>query len=83
MRDAMTAIPSALGGSGADPAAAAHLVVNVAALVWYPFAQAHTLLATLGIDPRDSAFLEAQTRQITDVLVAPTQAKAPPIESST
>jgi TetR/AcrR family transcriptional regulator len=67
---AMGALPSALGGDDADRATAAHLVVNVSALVWYPFAQAHTLLAALGIDPRDEAFLEAQKRQITDVLLA-------------
>jgi hypothetical protein len=82
IRDAIGALPSALGGGGTDPATAAHLVVNVAALVWYPFSQAHTLLAALGIDPRDRAFLEAQKRQITEVLVAATQGGAPAIESS-
>jgi TetR/AcrR family transcriptional regulator len=70
IRAAMGALPSALGGDGTNPAKAAHLVVNVSALVWYPFAQAHTLLAALGIDPRDEAFLEAQKRQITEVLLA-------------
>jgi hypothetical protein len=44
--------------------------VNVSALVWYPFAQEHTLLAALGIDAHDPAFLEAQRRQITEVLLA-------------
>ena len=43
---------------------------SIAALVWYPFSQAHTLLAALGIDPHDPAFLEAQRRQITEVLLA-------------
>jgi len=70
IRDALGALPSALAASGPDPAAAAHLVVNVSALVWYPFSQAHTLLAALGIDPHDPAFLEAQRRQITQVLLA-------------
>ena len=70
IRDAMGALPSAVGASDSDPAAAAHLVVNVSALVWYPFAQEHTLLAALGIDPHDRAFLEAQRRQITEVLLA-------------
>ncbi len=82
IQDALGALPSALGGEGTDPATAAHLVVNVSALVWYPFAQAHTLLAALGIDPRDKAFLEAQTRQITEVLLAATQAGAPATEPS-
>ena len=75
---ALGALPSALGGTSPDPAAAAHLVVNVSALVWYPFAQAHTLLAALGIDPRDPAFLEAQKRQITEILLAATGIEAQP-----
>jgi AcrR family transcriptional regulator len=78
IRDALGALPSALGAGGPDPGAAAHLVVNVSALVWYPFSQAHTLLAALGIDPHDAAFLEAQKRQITEVLLAATGAEARP-----
>lgn len=83
IQDALGALPSALGGERTDPAAAAHLVVNVSALVWYPFAQAHTLLAALGIDPRDAAFLEAQKRQITEVLLAAAGAEARPRGSPT
>ena len=79
---AVGAFASALGGAGADSAAAAHLVVNVAALVWYPFAQAHTLLAVLGLDPRDRAFLEAQKRQITEVLLAASRATTPETDLS-
>lgn len=78
IHDALGALPSALGVAGHDPAAAAHLVVNVSALVWYPFAQAHTLLAALGIDPRDAAFLEAQKRQITEVLLTAAGVQAEP-----
>jgi TetR/AcrR family transcriptional regulator len=78
IRDAMGAFPAALGGASLDPRAAAHLVVNVAALVWYPFSQAHTLLDALGMDPREPAFLEAQKRQITQVLLAATEAEVRP-----
>ena len=74
IREALGALPATLGAGGPDPAAAAHLAVNVSALVWYPFSQAHTLLAALGIDPRDPAFLEAQRRQIAEVLLAATKA---------
>ena len=74
---ALGALPAALGGAGGDPAAA-HLLINVSALVWYPLAQAHTLLAALGIDPRDAAFLETQKRQITEVLLAAAGAEARP-----
>jgi TetR/AcrR family transcriptional regulator len=73
---AMRALPSALGADRPDPATAAYLVVNVSALVWYPFAQAHTLLAALGIDPRDESFLEAQKRYITNILLAAAAANA-------
>ncbi len=38
---------------------------------WYLFAQAHTFFAALGIDRRDKGLLEAQKRQITEVLLAP------------
>jgi hypothetical protein len=72
-----------VGGAGAAPAAAAHLLINVSALVWYPFAQAHTLLAALGVNPRDTAFLETQKRQITEVLLAAAGAEARPSGSPT
>lgn len=69
--DALGALTATLG-AGLTPAQARHLVISVSALVWYPFAQAHTLLAALGVDPRDPAFREEHKRQITKVLLAAT-----------
>ena len=79
--DALGALTATLG-ERLTPAQARHLVVSVSALVWYPFAQAHTLLAALGIDPRDAAFREEHKRQITNVLLAALAAESPTGNSS-
>jgi AcrR family transcriptional regulator len=50
------------------------LILDLAALCWYPFAHEHTLLPALGIDARDAAFIAEQERHLGDLVRALAQA---------
>jgi AcrR family transcriptional regulator len=65
--EAVVALGPTAEGAGLSPQ---RLVLDLAALCWYPFAHEQTLLPALGIDPRDPAFLEEQKRHLVDVVRA-------------
>jgi TetR/AcrR family transcriptional regulator len=52
---------------------AERLLLDVAALCWYPFAHEHTLLPALGMKARDPAFLAEQKRHLGDLVRAMTR----------
>lgn len=64
---AVAALTPAAKKAGLSPQ---RLVLDLAALCWYPFAHEHTLLPALGMNPRDPAFLEAQKQHLSDLVRA-------------
>jgi AcrR family transcriptional regulator len=62
-------------GPAAEKAAISpeRLVLDLAALCWYPFAHEHTLMPALGMKARDPAFLDEQKRHLGDLVRAMTR----------
>jgi AcrR family transcriptional regulator len=48
---------------------AAHLLLSIIGLCWFPLAHANTVLRALGIDPEDPAFLEQRKRHVIDLVL--------------
>ena len=67
--EAVEALAPAAEKAGISPQ---RLVLDLAALAWYPFAHEHTLLPALGIDARDPAFVDEQKRHLGDLVRAMT-----------
>lgn len=69
MQDGLDAILAALGGRR-SAAERRMLVITTVGLCVFPDAHADTMLAGLGVDPRDRRFRAARVRHVVDVLVA-------------
>ena len=70
MAEAVEALAPAAEKAGISPQ---RLVLDLAALAWYPFAHEHTLLPALGIKARDPAFVAEQKRHLGDLVRAMTR----------
>jgi AcrR family transcriptional regulator len=68
--EAVAALGPAAEKAGIAPQ---RLVLDLAAICWYPFANEHTLMPALGIKARDPAFLEEQKRHLGDLVRAMTR----------
>ncbi|HZT94992.1 MAG TPA: TetR family transcriptional regulator [Gaiellaceae bacterium] len=68
--EAVAALKPAADKAGISPH---RLVLDLAAICWYPFANEHTLMPALGINARDPAFLEEQKRHLGDLVRAMTR----------
>ena len=68
--EAVAALAPAAEKAGISPQ---RLVLDLAALAWYPFAHEHTLLPALGINARDPAFVDEQKRHLGDLVRAMTR----------
>ena len=68
--EAVAALGPAAEKAGISPE---RLVLDVAALCWYPFTHEHTLLPALGMQARDPAFLAEQKRHLGDLVRAMTR----------
>jgi AcrR family transcriptional regulator len=68
--EAVAALAPAAEKAGVSPQ---RLVLDLAALAWYPFAHEHTLLPALGIDARDPAFVDEQKQHLGDLVRAITR----------
>jgi TetR/AcrR family transcriptional regulator len=68
--EAVAALKPAADKAGISPQ---RLVLDLAAICWYPFANEHTLMPALGIKARDPAFLEEQKRHLGDLVRAMTR----------
>jgi TetR/AcrR family transcriptional regulator len=68
--EALAALAPAAEKAGISPQ---RLVLDLAALAWYPFAHEHTLLPALGINARDPAFVDEQKRHLGDLVRAMTR----------
>jgi TetR/AcrR family transcriptional regulator len=67
--EAVAAVAPAAGRAGIAPE---RLVLDLAALCWFPFAHEHTVLPALGMEARDPAFLDDQKRHLGDLVRAMT-----------
>jgi AcrR family transcriptional regulator len=67
VEEALAALAPAAKQAGISPQ---RLVLDLAALCWYPFAHEHTLLPALGINARDPTFLADQKRHLGDLVRA-------------
>jgi len=76
--EAVAVLRPAAQGAGMSPE---RLLLDLAALCWYPFAHEHTLLPALGIDARDAAFIAEQKRHLGDLVRAMAQASQPSASS--
>jgi AcrR family transcriptional regulator len=52
------------------------LVLDLAAICWYPFAHEHTLMPALGMKARNPAFLDEQKRHLGDLVRAITRSRS-------
>jgi AcrR family transcriptional regulator len=68
--EAVAALGPAAEKAGISPE---RLVLDLAALCWYPFAHEHTLMPALGMKARDPAFLDEQKRHLGDLVRAMTR----------
>jgi AcrR family transcriptional regulator len=68
--EAVAALAPAAEKAGISPQ---RLVLDLAALAWYPFAHEHTLLPALGINARAPAFVDEQKRHLGDLVRAMTR----------
>jgi AcrR family transcriptional regulator len=68
--EAVAALGPAAEKAGISPQ---RLVLDLAAICWYPFANEHTLMPALGMKARDPAFLEEQKRHLGDLVRAMTR----------
>ena len=68
--EAVEALAPAAEKAGISPQ---RLVLDLAALAWYPFAHEHTLLPALGINARTPAFVDEQKRHLADLVRAMTR----------
>jgi len=61
------AIAAALGDEDTD-----HVILELFALCWFPFAHSRTLVASLGFDARDPQFLKTHRERIVHLFAGPT-----------
>jgi AcrR family transcriptional regulator len=69
VEEALAALAPAAKKAGIAPQ---RLVLDLAALCWYPFAHEHTILPALGMKVRDPGFLDDQKRHLGDLVRAMT-----------
>jgi AcrR family transcriptional regulator len=69
VEEALAALAPAAKKAGIAPQ---RLVLDLAALCWYPFAHEHTILPALGMKVRDPGFLYDQKRHLGDLVRAMT-----------
>ena len=70
VEEAVAALGPAAEAAGISPE---RLLLDLAALCWYPFAHEHTLMPALGINARDPAFLAEQKQHLGDLVRAMTR----------
>jgi TetR/AcrR family transcriptional regulator len=70
VEEAVAALGPAAEKAGISPQ---RLVLDLAAICWYPFANEHTLMPALGMKARDPAFLEEQKRHLGELVRAMTR----------
>ncbi len=68
-QEALAAFTQELGLDISDSAEAAHLLLSLVALTWFPLVHGRTFLKTVGLDPQAPDFAEQRKRHITTLLL--------------
>ncbi len=68
-QEALAAIMLELGLADARTREAAHLLVSMVALCWFPLIHATTLLPSVGLDPLAAGFAEERKRHVIDLIL--------------
>lgn len=68
-QDALAAIVEELGFDGGRAREAAHLLVSMVALCWFPLIHGRTLLPTVGLDPAEAGYAEERKRHVIDLIL--------------
>ena len=68
--EAVAAFGPAAAKAGISPE---RLLLDLAAICWYPFAHEYTLMPALGMKARDPAFLDEQKRHLGELVRAMTR----------
>ncbi len=66
---ALAAIVEELGLDAGRSEEAAHLLISMVALCWFPLVHADTMINSLGLDARSPGFAEARKRHIVDLML--------------
>jgi TetR/AcrR family transcriptional regulator len=66
---ALAAIVEELGFDAGRSEEAAHLLISMVALCWFPLVHADTMINSLGLDTRAPAFAEARKRHVVDLIL--------------
>ncbi len=82
-QEALTAFRQELGLDISDSAEAAHLLLSLVALTWFPIVHDRTFLKAVGLDPAAADFTEQRKRHITMLLLGALRQRAAfPVEPS-
>lgn len=68
-QEALEAIVEELGLTREDRDAAAHLLVSLVALCWFPLVHATTLVRATGLDPSSPGYAETRRRHVVDLIL--------------
>lgn len=68
-QEALSAISEELGLAAADSDEAAHLLLSIVALCWFPLVHGSTLLRSIGLDPGAPGFAATRKKHIVDLLL--------------
>ena len=75
--EATAAISEELGLDPSQGAEAAHLVLSIMGLCWFPTVHAGTVLPALGFDPRSPEFHEQRKRHVVELVLRGVQGNIP------
>jgi len=67
--EALTAFQQELGLDSSESGEAAHLLLSLVALTWFPLVHGGTFLKTVGLDPQAHDFADQRKRHITALLL--------------
>ncbi len=68
-QEALAAISAELGLDDAESGEAAHLLLSVIALCWFPLIHAHTVAPAVGVELQTAADLERRRRHVVDLIL--------------
>ncbi len=68
-QEALAAISEELGLGAAESQEAAHLLLSIVALCWFPLVHGSTLLRSIGLNPKQSGFAAERKQHIVDLLL--------------
>jgi TetR/AcrR family transcriptional regulator len=69
LRESERVIDEEAARGGFRPVASRHLMLNIIALCWFPFAQQDSLMRVMGLDAYDLAFIESHKEAVADLVL--------------